>query len=77
MWAAGIVGGVIAIAILVALVGAWFVSIPLVLLAVAGVSLVALNRRRRDVKRLQEHREQAASNKVEFTERDRQTLTSE
>jgi hypothetical protein len=53
------------------------IAIPVVLVAVALVGLLDLNRRRKQAQRIHDHREQAKAESVEFTERDQRTLVSE
>ena len=57
--------------------GAVIVAIPVALLAVGIAAFVDFNRRRRQAGTIHDHRERAQSDKVDFTERDQQTLTSE
>jgi hypothetical protein len=57
--------------------GAVIVAIPVALLAIGLAALVDFKRRRTQATSIHDHRERAESDKVEFTERDRQTLTSE
>jgi hypothetical protein len=53
------------------------VAIPVALLGIGLAALVDFNRRRHQAANIHDHRERAEGEKVEFTERDRQTLTSE
>ena len=57
--------------------GAVIVTIPLALIVIAIVGVVDLRRRKEQVKSVEEFREQAPAEKVDFTERDKETLTSE
>jgi hypothetical protein len=57
--------------------GAVIVAIPVAILAVGIAGLLDFTRRRSQAGSIHDHRERARSDKVEFTERDRQTLTSE
>jgi hypothetical protein len=57
--------------------GAVIVAVPVAILAVGIAALVDFNRRRTQATSIHDHRERAQSDKVEFTERDQQTLTSE
>jgi hypothetical protein len=57
--------------------GAVVVALPVALLAVGIAGFVDLNRRRKQAASIHDHREQARTDKVEFTERDRETLLSE
>jgi uncharacterized membrane protein len=51
--------------------------IPIALLAFAAVGLLELRRRRQATRRMQEHRDQAKTQGVDFTDRDQQTLVSD
>jgi hypothetical protein len=57
--------------------GAVVVALPVAILAIGIAAFVDLNRRRKQAASIHDHREQARTDKVEFTERDRQTLLSE
>jgi small neutral amino acid transporter SnatA (MarC family) len=57
--------------------GLLFFVLPIAILAVAISAGLDLRRRRQDVVRMNRHREQARPSQVEFTERDRETLTSD
>jgi hypothetical protein len=57
--------------------GAVVVALPVAILAIGIVAFVDFNRRRKQAASIHDHREQARTDKVEFTERDRQTLVSE
>jgi uncharacterized BrkB/YihY/UPF0761 family membrane protein len=57
--------------------GAVIVVIPVVLVALAVAGFVDMKRRRKQAQRIQDHREQAKTDPVEFTERDQRTLVSE
>jgi hypothetical protein len=57
--------------------GAVVVALPLVVVAIGIAAFVDFNRRRKQATSIHDHREQARSDKVEFTERDQQTLVSE
>jgi hypothetical protein len=57
--------------------GAVIVAIPIALLGVGIAAFIDLNRRRKQATSIHEHREQARTDKVDFTERDKQTLISE
>jgi hypothetical protein len=57
--------------------GAVVVALPVAIVAVGIVAFIDLNRRRKQATSIHDHREQARTDKIEFTERDRQTLTSE
>jgi hypothetical protein len=81
MWGATTVVGAFALA-LVAMSfafagGAVIVAIPVALLAIGIAALVDFNRRRKQATSIHDHRERAESDKVDFTERDQQTLVSE
>jgi hypothetical protein len=57
--------------------GAVVVALPVAILAIGIVAFVDLNRRRKQAASIHDHRERARTDKVDFTERDRQTLVSE
>jgi hypothetical protein len=57
--------------------GAVVVALPVAILAIGIAAFVDFNRRRKQATSIHDHREQARSDKVDFTERDRQTLVSE
>jgi cytochrome c-type biogenesis protein CcmH/NrfF len=57
--------------------GAVIVAIPVAILAIGIAAMVDFNRRRKQAASIHDHREQARTEKVEFTERDQRTLTSE
>jgi hypothetical protein len=57
--------------------GAVVVALPVALVAVGIAAFVDLNRRRKQATSIHDHREQARTDKVDFTERDRQTLLNE
>ena len=81
MWGTSTVVGAFALA-LVAMSfafagGAVIVAIPVALVAVAVAGLLDLTKRRKQAATIHEQRERARTEKVEFTERDEQTLVSE
>ena len=57
--------------------GAVVVALPVALIAVAFAAYADFKRRRKQTAMIHAHREQARTEKVEFTERDQQTLVSE
>lgn len=57
--------------------GAVVVALPVAVIAVAIAGFADFNRRRKQATSIHDHREQARTDKVDFTERDRQTLTTE
>ena len=57
--------------------GAVIVAIPVAFIAVGIAALLDFNRRRKQAASIHDHREQARTEKVEFTERDRETLGPE
>jgi UDP-N-acetylmuramyl pentapeptide phosphotransferase/UDP-N-acetylglucosamine-1-phosphate transferase len=57
--------------------GAVVVALPVALLAVGVAAFLDFNRRRKQAASIHDHREQARTDKIDFTERDRQTLISE
>ena len=56
--------------------GAVFVALPIAALGIAAVAFVDFNRRRKQSRSLEEFREDAKAEKVDFTERDKETLSS-
>ena len=57
--------------------GVGIIAIPVALVAVAIAGLVDLGRRRKQARMIHDHREQAKTESVEFTERDQRTLVNE
>jgi uncharacterized membrane protein len=57
--------------------GAVIIALPLAFVAVAGATFMDLRRRRQQARSIHDHREQAKTESVEFTERDQRTLVSE
>ena len=57
--------------------GAVVVALPVAFVAIGIAAFVDFNRRRKQAANIHDHREQARTDKVDFTERDRQTLVSE
>jgi hypothetical protein len=55
--------------------GAVIVAVPLAIVIVLVVGLLDLRRRRNQARGMHTYRQQASSEKVEFTARDRQTLS--
>jgi hypothetical protein len=53
------------------------IAVPVALAAVLGAGLIDLTKRRKQAGSLHDERERARTEKVHFTERDEQTLTSE
>jgi hypothetical protein len=56
--------------------GAVVVALPLAFLGVGIAAMADFNRRRKQAASMHDHREQARTDKVDFTERDQQTLAS-
>jgi Sec-independent protein secretion pathway component TatC len=56
--------------------GAVIVAIPLAVLVIAAVGFVDFNRRRKSARSMEELREGAKAEKVDFTEWDKDTLSS-
>jgi acetyl-CoA carboxylase carboxyltransferase component len=81
MWGFTTVVGAFALALVVMSLtfmgGAVVVALPVAIIAVGIAAFVDLNRRRKQATSIHEHREQARTDKIEFTERDKQTLVSE
>jgi hypothetical protein len=57
--------------------GAVIVAIPLALLAIGAIGAFDFSRRRRQDKQVHDFREDAKSENVEFTDKDKETLVSE
>jgi hypothetical protein len=57
--------------------GAVVVALPVAVAAIGIAAFMEFNRRRKQAASIHDHREQARTDKVDFTERDRQTLLSE
>jgi choline-glycine betaine transporter len=55
--------------------GAVIVAVPLAILIVLGAGLLDLRRRRNQAQGMEQFRQQADSEKIDFTARDRQTLS--
>jgi hypothetical protein len=53
------------------------VAVLLAIVAVAGAAVADFQRRRKQAMLIHQHREEAKEHKVEFTRRDRKTLTSD
>jgi hypothetical protein len=81
MWGTTIVVAAFALALvamsLAFMGGAVVVALPLAFLAIGVAAFVDFNRRRKQAASIHDHREQAQTDKVDFTERDQQTLVSE
>jgi hypothetical protein len=81
MWGTTIMVSAFALALVVMsfafLGGAVIVAIPLALLAIGIAGLSDFSRRRKQAASIHDHREQAETEKVEFTDRDRRTLASD
>jgi hypothetical protein len=81
MWGFSTIVGAFALALVVMSFafagGAVIVAIPVAILAIGIAAMVDFNRRRKQAASIHDHREQARTEKVDFTERDKQTLVSE
>ena len=75
MWAVLLLTIVLVVG-LFAFPGAAIVVVPLLALALAFVAFADFRRRRAQAASLQHHREQADSSGIEFTDRDRETLSN-
>ncbi|MEA2418800.1 MAG: hypothetical protein QOE60_1006 [Thermoleophilaceae bacterium] len=53
------------------------IALPMALVALGVAFALNIKRRRHSAARMHDHRERARTNRVEFTERDEQTLVSE
>jgi hypothetical protein len=56
--------------------GAVIVALPLAVLGIAAVGFFDFSRRRKQAQSLEQFREEAQAEKVDFTERDKETLAS-
>jgi hypothetical protein len=81
MWPITLVVGAFAAAIVVMSFafagGAVIVAIPVAILAIGVAAMTDFNRRRKQAASIHDHREQAQTDKVDFTERDQRTLVNE
>ena len=81
MWGFTTVVGAFAAALVVATLGffggAVVVAVPLAIVAIGIAALFDLRKRRRQAVSIHDQRERARTDKVHYTERDEQTLTSE
>jgi hypothetical protein len=81
MWPFTTVVAAFALALVIASVGlfggAVVVAVPIAIVALGIAALMDLRKRRNQAASVHDHRERARSDKVEFTERDEQTLVSE
>jgi choline-glycine betaine transporter len=81
MWGTTIVVGAFALGLvamsLAFMRGAVVVALPLAVVGIAIAAYVDFSRRRKQAASIHDHREQARTDKIDFTERDRQTLVSE
>jgi small basic protein len=81
MWGITTVVGAFALALvamsLAFMGGAVIVALPVAVVAIGIAAFADLNRRRKQATSIHDHREQARTDKVDFTERDKQTLLSE
>ena len=57
--------------------GAVLVAVPLAILVIGTMGFLDLRRRSKQAKTIQDHRHQAQNDKIEFNERDKETLVSE
>jgi hypothetical protein len=57
--------------------GVGILAIPVALIGVGVIAATDFHKRRRQATMIHDHRERARTNKVNFTERDKQTLVSE
>lgn len=57
--------------------GAVIVTIPVAVIGIAAIGLLDIRRRRKQGRSVGQFREQASTEKVDFTERDKETLTTE
>jgi hypothetical protein len=71
----GILLGLVVAAL--SLAGAVIVAIPVAVIGIGMMAALDLNRRRKQAKQVHDFREDAKADKVDFSERDQQTLVSE
>jgi Flp pilus assembly protein TadB len=57
--------------------GAVIVALPVAVIGIATIALLDFNRRRKRARSMGELRDQAKAQRVDFTDRDRETLTPE
>lgn len=57
--------------------GAVIVALPVAVIGIATIALLDFNRRRKRARSMGEFRDQAKAQRVDFTDRDRETLTPE
>jgi uncharacterized membrane protein len=79
MWGITLVVAALALG-LVAFSFAWgapVLAVPVVILGAAVLGIADLRRRRQQIRQMQDHRESAKPQSVEFTTRDKETLVSE
>ena len=57
--------------------GAVIVALPVAVIGIATIGVLEFYRRRKQAQSMQEFRDQAQAKQVDFTDRDRETLTSE
>ena len=81
MWSATIIVSAFALALVAMSLGffggAVVVAVPVAIVAIVATAGFDLRRRRKQTILIHEHREEAKEHKVEFTDRDRETLISE
>jgi Sec-independent protein secretion pathway component TatC len=71
-----LVAFVLALVAIPLLFGQVVIALPLALIGIALVAFVDFNRRRRQSQQIEHIRDEAKADKVEFTERDKETLAS-
>jgi Flp pilus assembly protein TadB len=67
----------LALVVISLVVGSPVVAVPVVLVGAGALGAADFRRRRKQAGQLQSFREEAKAEKIEFTERDRETLVSE
>ena len=72
-----VVAFLLALLVTTILFGVGILAIPIVLIAIALIGLMEFNKRRKQAAMLHDQRERARTEKVDFTERDEQTLVSD
>ena len=72
-----VVAFILALLVATILFGVGILAVPIALIAIAVYALMEFNKRRKQAAMLHDQRERARTEKVDFTERDEQTLVSD
>jgi membrane protein implicated in regulation of membrane protease activity len=57
--------------------GTPILGVPIAIIGITAIALVDFSRRRKQAKQMHEFRDEAKAEKIEFTDRDQETLVSE